>query len=272
MKRLQIILVILAVALVGTLYSLPKVVVDNDEANKNAVVDESIPGGNLGNHSDSISEEDLPRIARWKSQLLANGKVQNDKEALDALMAVFKSINKYDSAAYYAGLFAESYQEIEHWRKAGDAYFEAFTFAVEKVKVSQLTAKAREYYNKILDSGVNDLDVKSNIAMTYVEGPSPMQGIQMLRSILEEDPQNEKALFFMGSLSIRSNQFEIAIQRFEALVKYYPENIEGQYWLGASYFGAEHMEEAKIQLQKVKEMDADSIVLTAVDELLQRIK
>ena len=272
MKRLQIILIVLAIAMVGTLYSLPKVVVDNDEANRNAIVDESLPGEALENHSEAIPEKDLPRIENWKSQLISGGQVQNNEMALDSLMDVFISVNKYDSAAYYAGLFADSYQEIDHWYKAGDAYFEAFTYALNEAKLLQLTTKAREYYNMILDSGENDLTIRNNIAMTYVEGPSPMQGILMLRSILEEDPQNEKALFNMGRLSMISNQFEIAIGRFESLVKYYPKNIDGQYWLGVCYFQDEQMEKAKTQLQKVKEMDADSLVQTAVNELLQRIK
>ena len=272
MNRLQIILIVLAIALVGTLYSLPKVVVDNDEANRNAIVDESLPGEALDNHSEAIPEKDLPRIENWKSQLITGGQVQNNEMALDSLMDVFISVNKYDSAAYYAGLFADNYQEIDHWYKAGDAYFEAFTYALNEAKLLLLSTKAREYYNKILDSGENDLTIRNNIAITYVEGSSPMQGILMLRSILEEDPQNEKALFNMGLKSMESSQFEKAIGHFEKLVKYHPDNILGQYWLGASYFQEEHFEEAKQQLLKIKSMDADSVVITAADELLQRIK
>jgi len=271
MNRLQIILIVFAIALVGTLYSLPKVVVDNDSDNSKNVVD-NLTGEDLESHSEAIPEKDLPRIENWKNQLIVGGQVQNNEKALDSLMGVFILVNKYDSAAYYAGLFADNYQEITHWHKAGDAYFEAFTFALNEAKLLQLAAKAREYYNNILDSGENDLNIRSNIAMTYVEGPSPMQGILMLRSILDEDPQNEKALFNMGRLSMISGQFEIAIGRFENLVKYHPKNIDGQYWLGVCYFQDEQMEKAKTQLQKVKEMDADPMVQTAVNELLQRIK
>ena len=272
MNKLQIILIILAIALVGTLYSLPKVVVDNDADRKSEIVDEALPGTDLESHAEAIPEEELPRIENWKSQLIVGGQVQNNEMALDSLMDVFISVNKYDSAAYYAGLFADSYQEIDHWYKAGDAYFEAFTYALNEAKLLQLTTKAREYYNKILDSSENDLTVRNNIAMTYVEGPSPMQGILMLRSILEEDPQNEKALLNMGRQSMRLGQFEMAIGRFEPLVKYHPNNFEGQYLLGVSYFQDEQMEKAKTQLLKVKEMNADSMVQTAVNELLQRIK
>ncbi len=271
MNKLQIILVVVAVVLVGALYSLPKVVVDNDEETGSEIVDDIIPGA-MEDHSEAIPEETLPEIDRWKGVLMANGEIQNDESALDSLMEVFKRVNKYDSAAYYAGLFADNYQEIKHWRKAGDAYFEAFTFALEEAKVAQLTVKAREYYNKILDSGVNDLDVKSNIAMTMVQGPNPMQGILMLRGVLEEDPQNENALFNMGRLSMLSNQLEIAVQRFEALVKYHPDNVDGQYWLGVCYFQTDQMDKAKEQLQKVKEMDAGDEVNAIVDGLLQRIK
>ena len=271
MKKIQVILIIAAIGLTALLYSLPKVVVDNDENDGVAeFVDESTSEP-IVEHGVEISEETLSKINYWKSKLLVKGQLNQDETSLDSLMKVFVSNNKYDSAAHYAGMFADAYQEIEHWRKAGDAYFEAFTFALEPAKIQQMSSQARLYYNKILDAGVNDLDAKNNIAMTFIESSSPMQGIMMLRKILEEEPQNQKALYNMGLLSIRSNQFDKGVERFEALVKAYPESLEGNYYLGVCYFETGNLPKAKAQFLKVKGMDTDAMVQTAVDEYLERI-
>lgn len=271
MKRLQIIIIVLAVLSVAGLYSLPRMVVDNDENEAQAMGEQPLPEGDVTNHSTDIPEEALPRLERWKGELILSGEILDNEPALDSLMSVFRELNKYDSAAQYAGAFADRYQETDHWRKAGDAFYEAFTFAVEESKSQQLSQEARKYYDKILDSGVNDLDVKNNIAMLLVDSSVPMQGIMMLREILAEDPKHEKARLNMGTLSIRSQQFDRGVEHFEILVKNYPDNLEGNYFLGVCYLETGQLEKAKAQFEKVKTMDSDPMVQTTVNEFLERI-
>ena len=57
MKRTQIILIFIGTLAVAGLYSLPKVVVDNKEDEKVNFVNESIPGGEITDHSSEIPEE-----------------------------------------------------------------------------------------------------------------------------------------------------------------------------------------------------------------------
>lgn len=271
MKRQQIIILILAVLSVAGLYSLPRVVVDNDENEGGAIIDTTSPEGAGVDHSAEIPAEALPAVTRWKTQLMAGSMMTDNEAALDSLMLVFQSVNKYDSAAYYAGRYAEAYPETEHWRKAGDAHYEAFKFAVDEAKTEQLATQARNYYDKILNAGVNDLEARNNIAMMLVSTSNPMQGVMMLREILAEAPDDKSALFNIGVLSIRSQQFERAVERFETLVGYHPKHLEGQYYLGVSYFETGQLDKAKSQFEKVKQMDSDAMVQTAADEYLERI-
>ena len=272
MKRQQIIILILAVLSIAGLYSLPRVVVDNDENEGGVVIDTTNPDAAGVDHSAAIPAEVLPTVERWKSDLIAGSLITDNEQALDSLMLVFQSVNKYDSAAYYAGRYAEAYPETEHWRKAGDAYYEAFKFAVDEVKTVQLVNQARSFYDKILNAGVNDLEARNNIAMMLVSTSNPMQGVMMLREILAEAPEDERALYNMGILSIRSQQFERAVERFETLVGYHPNHLEGQFYLGVSYFETGQLQKAKSQFEKVKKMDSDEMVQTAADEYLGRIE
>ncbi|WP_420388546.1 tetratricopeptide repeat protein [Roseivirga sp.] len=270
MNKNQVILLVVAIAAVVGLYSLPRVVVDNDNEKPAEFLDESAPGG-VVDHSSEIPEEIQPKIDYWKSQLIVNQNMQPNNEALDSLMAVFMEINQYDSAAYFAGQFAERFNNIKDWQKAGDAYFEAFTFALDEQKVVLLGRKARGAYEIVLQAEPDNLDVKHNVALTYITGQSPMQGIMMLREIIDEDPKNEKALMSMGRMSIQTGQFENGIERFQSLVEYYPNHIEGNFFLGVCYFEAGQMVKAKAQFEKILTLDAGEQVLTAANEYLERI-
>ena len=145
-------------------------------------------------------------------------------------------------------------------------------YAINEQKTSLLGNKAREAYQIVLEAQPDNLDVKHNVALTYVAGPSPMQGIMMLREIIEEDPSNEKALMSMGRMSINTGQFENGIERFQSLVQYYPNHIEGNFFLGVCYFEAGQMVKARTQFEKIKTLDASEQILTAANEYLQRIK
>ena len=270
MNKSQIIIVVLGVLLVVAIYSLPKVVVDNENSEEQAFIDESAPGG-VVDHSSAIPEEVLPKVEYWKNQLIVGDSFQQNLEALDSLMGVFIQINKYDSAAFYAERYAQSFNTLSHWQKAGDAYFEAFTFALDKAKIDMLGQKARSAYEQVLEKQPNNVDVKHNVAMTLVSSSSPMQGIMMLREIIEIDPSNQKALMSMGRMSIQTGQFENAVQRFETLINYYPEHIEGNFFLGVCYFETSQNVKAKAQFEKVKTLGASEQVLTAANEYLERI-
>lgn len=270
MNKLQVLLTVIAVLLVVGLYSLPKVVIDTNQSEEAAFIDESVPGG-IVDHSSEIPEEVAPRIVFWKDKLFQGGQIQLNPESLDSLMAVFMEINKYDSAAYYAALYAENFDQIDHWQKAGDAYFEAFTFALDEQKINMLGQKTRQIYEKILSQQPDNLEAKHNIAMTLVASSNPMQGIMMLREILDIDPKNQQTLMSMGIMSINTNQYENAVGRFEALVKYYPQHVEGNFFLGVSYYETGQLVKARAQFNKVKELGANEQTITAADEYLERI-
>lgn len=272
MNKGQIVLVVVAILAVVGLYSLPKVVVDNDnDQGTQAFMDDTQPEG-VVDHSSEIPEIAKGRIDQFKGQLFSNGNMAEDQVALDSLMNVFRSINKYDSAAYYAAEFATKFNTVKHWRKAGDAYYEAFTFALDEQKLRLMGNKTREAYENVLQAEPDNYDVQHNIAMTYVSSNAPMQGIMMLRGIIEKDPSNQQALMSMGRMSIQTGQFENGVDRFESYVSYYPEDVEGNLFLGVCYYETGQLVKAQTQFEKVKALGAPPQILTAADEYLERIK
>lgn len=281
MSKSKIILSIGALILVVGLFFLPKAVVKNDEPaaveNPEATAESTTPQNNSSLEASHNAEIPPDRQELVKS-LRENFNNSDDNKNIvifaDSLAVVFKSYNMLDSAAKYLGIAAERSPALDTYRKAGDAYYEAFTFAVDKSKAQDLAEQARSNYNKAIEltSGDEALDMKANIAMTYIATSNPMQGISMLTEILNENPEHEGAIFNLGILSIQSNQYDKAVGRFEKLVALYPENLQGQFYLGLSYKESGDLEKAREQFEKVKTLDSDPEVQATVDSYLEEIK
>ncbi|WP_291785124.1 tetratricopeptide repeat protein [Cecembia sp.] len=273
MKKSQIIILVIGIAVIGILYSLPRVVVDNEEGN--AEIGEQATSSS-GSSVEELHDAPVSEEAREALDAIA-GKLQgeSDKERFlvlaDTLALIYSQVGKFDSAAYFLEQAALQIGSPETWEKAGNAYYEAYTFALNEEKVAYLADKTRSYLNKVLESNPNRLDLKTKVAMTYVSSANPMQGITMLREILEEDPSNEDGLFNMGVLSMQSGQYKRASERFEELVRFHPDHLQGQFYLAVSYFESKQNNKAKRQFQQVQDMTDDPMVLASVESYLEKL-
>ena len=55
-------------------------------------------------------------------------------------------------------------------------------------------------------------------ALALIEGANPMEGVFMLRDIVENNPQDTEALYYLGVLSNQTGQYENAAKRFNQLI------------------------------------------------------
>jgi tetratricopeptide (TPR) repeat protein len=276
MLKTRIFLIVISVVLVVVLYALPKVVVDNkseevSSAEASAGTTENSQDPVAEAHGQSIAEEDASLI----KQLRQSFKVAENKEKsiifADSLATLYERSNLFDSAAMFIEEIAKRKPGIDIWRRAGNAYYEAFTFAVEPGKRREMGLKSEEYFVKVLEEEPGDLETKNRLAMTKLSTSNPMDGILMLRSIVEEDPENEKALFNLGALSMQTNQYDKAVERFEKVVELYPANIQAHFFLGVSYMETGKKKKAREQFELVKSMDADPEVQAAADGYLEEL-
>ena len=71
--------------------------------------------------------------------------------------------------------------------------------------------------NSEVENSVNE-NLSINRAIELVEGENPMEGIFMLRDIIEREPENVDALYYLGVLSLKTSQYEKASQRFNQII------------------------------------------------------
>ena len=275
MKKSQLILIVLGIVTVAGLYGLPKVVVDN-EAGTTSVEETKSTESSSPNvtemHANELSSDNQSQADQLKSILISSDESTERIRAAKTLATIYQEEGMFDSAAHFLGEAVKlNSSDLGLIEEAGKAYYEAFSFALDKSKVENLAVNTRSYLNQGLEKDPSRLDLKTKVAMTYVSSANPMQGITMMREILEADPQNEDGLFNMGILSMQSGQYKRAADRFEELVKYHPENLQGQFYLAVSYFESKEKNKAKAQFEEVKKMTQDPIILESVQTYLDRL-
>ncbi len=270
MTRVRIILFSIAILATIGIYLLPQYVVE-DKKEKVALSEPLESEENHGQVGQDIPENLQATINTYKELMLNSESLEKSAIFADSLAEAFKNGFFFDSAAHYLGLAAREIKSLEAYKKAGDAYFEAFNFAVSESKRNTLGIQAREFYQMVLDSNPKDLDAKANLAVTYVTSAAPMQGIMILRGILEEDPSHELALFNLGLLSITSGQFENAVGRFTTLLENHPDNQEARLYLGYCYLETRETEKARKELESILNSDAEESIKATAQGYLESI-
>lgn len=270
MLKTRILLIIVSVLLVVLIFMLPKVAVENESQLATAAGGENnpVPGAS---HT-AVSEDLQKHIGATRAEFFRNSSEQKNAIFADSLISLYTQAGQFDSAAWFAEQAATFFNTPESFAKAGNSYYDAFTFAMDDQKRQALAERTQFFLGKVLEKNQKDLEAKSKLAMTYVISASPMQGISMLREVLAEDPKNETALFNMGMLSMQSGQYDRAIERLQELISINPDHSQAQLLLGVAYLSKGDREKAKAQFEKVKQSDKDPTVQATADSYLKDLK
>jgi tetratricopeptide (TPR) repeat protein len=270
MLRTRIILIVVSAALVILLFMLPKVVVENDSQLAQAPTSDSV--ANKAEVHAAAPAELVDAISDLRGKYATVPEKEKNAIFADSLAGLYQTAGKFDSAAWFAEEASKFFNTPESWIKAGDHYYQAYTFALDQTRQKQFAAKSRAFYDKVLEKNPKLLDVKTKKAMTYLSEANPMQGIAMLREVLVEDPKNELALFNMGMLSVQSGQYERAVERLEELIAVNPDHTQGHLLLGIALMNTGNKARAREQFEKVKLLDKDPSVQATVDSYLKDLK
>ena len=120
---------------------------------------------------------------------------------------------------------------------------------------------------------VNSLESKIDSAISLVQGGrAPMQGIFMLREVLEEDPDNTKAILYLGIFAIQSGQYDKAIDRLEKVLSIDSKLIEAYYYLGHAFANKGEKDKAIRNFEKYKSLVDDQSAIEEVEKFIEELK
>lgn len=276
MSRKQWFLTGAAVIVIVFLFSLPKIIIDND-AEEIASLDERNTKADTANNSPldphSVIEDSLQlsSVEKYKSAYqLAENKKKKSIFA-DSLARAYARMRDFDKAIDFAREALELSETTESREVLADVYYNAMTFALDMEQAGELGKLAREQMEAVLEEQPRRFDLMNKVAMTYVVSEAPMKGIMMLREILEKDPDNEEAIFNMGVLSIQSGQYDKGVERFSKLITLDSTNIKAWYYLGLCLKETGEVQEAREVLTKAAGLDTDPEVQASINALLDEL-
>ncbi len=279
MKKTQVIIVAIAATAVVGLFSLPRVIVSNGKETLSETVKDSVPHNEAeheeGGHDHSMISHtmiDSARINRLRNSFLRVSDLRKKIIFADSLALVFQKAGMFDSATTYCEFIAVNSPSDKNTVKAGDAWYQAFSTAPTADVAKVYGDKARTYYKTALEKNPNQLDIKSKLAMTYVTTDNPMQGITLLREVIQKDPKNELALFNLGLLSMQSGQFDKAIDRFKSVLDVNQSNSEAKYYLALCYKETGNKTEAINLFESIKRTESDPAILELSEGALKELK
>jgi len=279
MKKNLLIILLVGLGITALLFQLPKGNVagktqttPSGGANRDAGSEKTEKVAEKEEHAAPLTSAQIKEISALKSAFAAAKTDASQVRALENLMRAFMNASHYDSAAVYAANYADQHPSLTNVLRAGQLYFEAQTYALNGQKGGKMGEKARLYFTKALAIDPNNLLVKSNMAMTYVDTPTPMKGITLLREVIEQEPTFVPALFNLGILSIKSNQFGKGQERFTQILKLEPNNHKAALNLGFCLAQLDKKEEAQKVLKRVLELSKDAEEQKAAKELLAEMQ
>ncbi len=268
MLKTRLILIAASAATIWLIFLLPKSVVENEAEMKSA--QSSSKSTEAHSEIDPVVQN---LINQLKVKLSSELEKRNSAIFADSLAELYQKTTRYDSAAWYAEQANMFFETPASLSKAAAAYFQAFSFAMDNQKRNGMAVKARAYFIKLLDRDPHNLDVKTKMALTYFgTGEPPMQGVNLLREVLAEDPKFKPALYNMGMLAVQSGQYGKAINWLDQLLALSPDDVQAVLLLGVAYSNNGEKEKAREQFEKAKKLDADPAVQQQADSYLKDLK
>ena len=196
-----------------------------------------------------------------------------ESSAVDSIVSIWDNAKQPGISASYFEEKAHSDNSEKSFINAAYRYFDGFKMAQDSLQRSYFVSKAIENYTKVLELNPKNLDAKTDLGICYAEGTSnPMQGIMMLREVVKENPNHENAQLNLGFLSIKSGQYEKAIDRLNIVFKINPARIDAYIFLGQTYFQMGKKEKAIESFEKFKSLSNDDKMIAEVSAYIAEIK
>lgn len=178
-----------------------------------------------------------------------------------------------DFAAFFVEKNAVKAQTSEAFSKAGDRYFYAVRFINDGNEIPALYQSAMRCYQKALEKNPSNTDAKIQLASCYVEGgQDPMKGIALLREVEKTDSNNVKLQLSFAFFSVKSQQWDKAIKRFENVLKIDPMYIEAYLHLADAYEQQGQKEKTIQMLENYASLTQDAMARQEVKKYIEQLK
>ncbi|MCC8424475.1 M48 family metallopeptidase [Mucilaginibacter sp. UR6-11] len=280
MNRKQIVIAVAIVAVMGYLYSLPvKGLIKASQTHEAAQPAQSTRAASTVTvqmvsepAKTAIGEGLAAKINDLESRLQ---KASGDADKLSLqkqLAAAWDDVNQPAPAAFYYQAVARKENNFDTWLTAGSRFNDAFKITQDTAVTPAFITGAVEAFTNALKLKPQSLEGKTGLGVAYVNGgASPMQGIALLREVVAQDPDNINANLNLGLFSMKSGQFDKAVQRFKTVIAHKPD-FESYFYLAETYKQLGQKPEAIAAYEKCKQMMPNPVFGQRIDQYIKELK
>src|SRR5690554_4257614 len=181
-------------------------------------------------------------------------------------------VNQPMPVAFIYEEIAQQEPNLENWVKTGDLFTDSYQHLSDTVMALAFTERAKKAYELALAIDDKNLDARTGLGTALVNGPAPMAGITMLLDVVKEDPENLKANYNLGLFSMKSRQFDKAVERFNTVLEQTPNNAEVWFYLATSYENIGLKADAINAFLKSKDLAADPSLTQFIDRKVEELR
>ena len=202
-------------------------------------------------------------------------KASTDAEKADIekqLAKAWDDVNQPAPAAFYYLAVARKENSFNQWMNAGIRFNDAYKASQDTAAAPAFVTNAVEAFEAATKINPSSLDAKTGLGVAYVNGgATPMQGIALLREVVDKEPNNVAANLNLGLFSMKSGQYDKAVQRFKTLVTIKPD-FEAYFYLAESYKQIGKKQDAIAAYQKCKELMPDPSFTQRIDQYIKELQ
>lgn len=271
----QIVVIVLVVVLMAGLLAQPiKGLIDKEQGKTEANTEEPTSMYTLKSASELAKQGINSSLSQDISAIEAQAEKAEGEEKialLEQLVTKWDDVAKPIPQGFIYQELAQLSPKFEYWLKAGDAFRAGYTNQQDTAMAAELNKFAIAAYEKAVELNANNLPAKTGLGAALVTGSNnPMAGIALLREVVTAEPKNVEANKTLGLFSIRSQQFDKAIERFKTVIEVKPD-AESYFYLATSYENIGLKNEAIAAYKKSKEIAADPTLSQYIDRQIEAL-
>lgn len=208
-----------------------------------------------------------------QDQMAGNADTVLAFEATHNLIHFWDSVQRYDiSGFYYSRLYERNNSEF-NLMNASQRFYEQARIVADSNAREYYLQRANKGFKKALELDPENLDAKVYSALCIIEDRGRiMEGVPLLREVLQKDSNHIMANFTLGMLQIESGQLQKALVSFKKLVSLQPFNGEFYYYLADVQLKTGDKAAAIKSYDMAKMLAPNEETRQAVDDIIKEIK
>jgi tetratricopeptide (TPR) repeat protein len=211
--------------------------------------------------------------AAKQQKLLTTADKSPSAIAFKDLAEFWEAQKELNIAAYYykkAALLENSEKSITF---AGNLFL-AIMAKTQKAEIKKWQAlEAIECFEKVIALNPDNVSAKTALANCYTDGTGEtMKGVLLLKEVTAADSLNVPANLILGKLSVKSGQFDKAINRMNIVLSQEPKNTEAMYFLAEAFKGQGNKEKAIETFEKCKSIVNNPEFSAEIDNYINSFK